>query len=187
MEQKDYKKILRKIQLSANMFIDTNGFAGWVYSMIATELDENAHWNFMSTEVLEKFNEEIANELQRRRGDEKDKKKEEPTQQLTVKTRKSLKGATIYPPAPAVMEMVTKRVAEELEGFSDAFKVRDNKIKQAAYEPDDGPLTTKEIRAIRKEGKKQIKELGIDKGKVRSSLFSAKKKAKKKVAKKAKK
>ena len=169
MEQKDYKKILRKIQLSANMFIDTNGFAGWVYSMIATELDENAHWNFMSTEVLEKFNEEIANELQRRRGDEKDKKKEEPTQQLTVKTRKSLKGATIYPPSEEVMKKVSP------------------KVKQAMYEPDDGPLTAKEIRAIRKEGKKQIKELGIDKGKVRSSLFSAKKKAKKKVAKKAKK
>lgn len=129
MEQKDYKKLLRKIQLSANMFIHRNGFAGWVYSMIATELDENAHWNFIETDKLEEFSKEIEKELRRRRGDDEDKKQEEPVPKLPVKTRKSLKGAKIYPPPPAVMKIVTARVAKELEGFSDAFKVRDEMRK----------------------------------------------------------
>jgi hypothetical protein len=174
MEQKDYKKILRKIQLSANMFIDQNMFAGWVYSMIATELDENAHWNFISTELLEEFNKEIDNELRRRRGEQvEDKKKQEPASQLPIKTRKSLKGATIYPPAPAVMEKVSPKV-------------------KAAYEPDDGPLTDKQTKQIKKLAKKQLPEMTIvkkrvaeelkgfsDAFKVRDKMKKAKKKAKK--------
>lgn len=172
MEQKDYKKILRKIQLGANMFVDQNMFAGWVYSMIATELDENAHWNFISTDKLEEFNREIDQELRRRRGEPmEDKKKQEPATKLP-KTK-------IYPPSDAVMKKVSPKVRKALKTM---------------YEPDDGPLTEKQMKQVRKTAKKQITDMGIVKARVSKELegfsdaFKVRdKKAKKPAKKKAKK
>ncbi len=177
MEQKDYKKILRKIQLSANMFSNQNMFAGWVYSMIATELDENAHWNFIDTDLLTQYNKEIELELRRRRGDKtEDNNKEQPSSQLTSK---------IYPPSKAVMDKVSPKVKKALKTM---------------YEPDDGPLTKKEIKAIQKVADKQMADMGIVKNrvakelegfsdafKVRDKKAKAKKKTAKKKAKKTKK